>query len=154
MEARRIALIVGGIALAVVLFLAFRPGDDDTPETAETAATTAPSATETAAATTTAPAPPPPPAAAPRTPVERITIEGGRIAGGLRQITVARGEKVTLVVVSDVPDTVHVHGVDLMRDVGPGRVARLTFAAEAAGRYEVELEDAGLQVAQLNVEPG
>jgi hypothetical protein len=102
-------------------------------------------------ATTTAPTPPPPPK--PSALVVRIEISDGDVKGGLQTITVARGRRVTLAVRSDVTDQVHVHGLDVFQNVGPGRVTRVTVEPKIAGRYEIELEAAGLQIAQLNVEP-
>jgi hypothetical protein len=144
MDVRRIGLVVAGVALAVVLFLVFRPADEDDEQAAQTT---------TAVTLTTETAPPPPTATAPapQAQVVRIRIAGGSLEGGLRQIDVELGEELTLVVTSDVADEVHVHGVDVIADVGPGKPARLTFTPAAAGRYEVELEEAGLQIAQLNV---
>ncbi len=41
-----------------------------------------------------------------------------------------------------------------MRDVAPGRPARFSFPAGLEGVFEIELEDVGLQVAELRVRPG
>ena len=55
---------------------------------------------------------------------------------------------------SDVADEVHVHGYDLMADVAPGQAgARSQFTANLTGRFEIELEDRGKQIAQLTVLP-
>jgi len=48
---------------------------------------------------------------------------------------------------------VHVHGYDLMADVAPGKPARIDFTANLTGRFEIELEDRGKQIAQLTVLP-
>ena len=47
----------------------------------------------------------------------------------------------------------HLHGYDLMADVGPGKPATIRFTATAPGRFEIELEDRGLQIAELEVRP-
>jgi hypothetical protein len=60
---------------------------------------------------------------------------------------------VAIVVGSDVADEVHLHGYDKMIDVAPGKPARLAFVASIPGRFEVELEDRGLQVADIEVRP-
>jgi hypothetical protein len=52
-----------------------------------------------------------------------------------------------------VSDHVHLHGYDIVRDVAPGRPAVIRFRATTAGRFEVELEDRGLQIAELEVRP-
>ena len=153
MDARRTALIAAGIVVAVVLFVVLRPGGDDE-ETAANPTTDVTTAVTLTAETETAPAAPtPPPPAAPKPTVVRISIEGGVPAGGVRGITVEEGRKVTLVVTSDVADHVHVHGIDELVDVGPGLAGRLTFTATPAGRFEVELEERGVQIADLKVQP-
>ena len=49
---------------------------------------------------------------------------------------------------------IHVHGYDLVAGVGPGLPpARIRFRATTPGRFEVELEDRRLQIAQLEVRP-
>jgi len=54
---------------------------------------------------------------------------------------------------SDVTDHVHLHGYDIMRDVVAGGQARIAFKAAFPGRFEVELEDRGIQIADLTVRP-
>ena len=60
---------------------------------------------------------------------------------------------VVVTVTSDVADEVHVHGYDLMADVAPGAPATIRFMADAPGRFEIELEDTGVQIAELEVRP-
>ena len=52
---------------------------------------------------------------------------------------------------SDTTDHVHVHGYDLLADVGPGTRGRIRFVANVAGIFEVELEEAGLLLFRLEV---
>jgi hypothetical protein len=40
-----------------------------------------------------------------------------------------------------------------MRDVTPGTPARITFVTSIPGRFEIELENKGLQIADLQVNP-
>jgi len=104
-------------------------------------------------AATTAEAPPATTAAVPA-PVEiRISVVGGRPEGGIRRETLQQGDRVVLVVESDAGGPVHLHGYDLERDVAPGKPARLEFVASLVGRFEVELEDASVQIADLEVRP-
>lgn len=72
--------------------------------------------------------------------------EGGRLQAEL-------GSVVRLVVEADVSDEVHVHGYDLFAEVTPGMPATIEFTADIPGVFEVELEDAGLELAQLVVGP-
>ena len=47
----------------------------------------------------------------------------------------------------------HLHGYDLMADVAPGAPATIRFTADVPGIFEVELEDRGLHIAELEVRP-
>jgi hypothetical protein len=148
----KVVLGLAGAAILVALFVVLRPGDDDDEEASPpppptTATTTRTRATTTTTrATTTKPRPTGPTAI-------RIVVRGGRVVGGLRRARLERGERTVLVVRADVSDHVHLHGYDIMRDVSPGRPARLRFRATIPGRFEVELEDRRLQIAQLEVRP-
>ena len=72
---------------------------------------------------------------------------------GIERASVDEGEQVVLVVRSDVADEVHVHGYDISRDVAAGGTARIRFRATIPGRFEVELEERGVQIAELTVNP-
>ena len=141
----KVLLGLTGVALVVALFFVLRPCDDDE---AATTTETATRATPTTTTTTTRTRPRPP-----RPTIIRITVRGGRVLGGLRFATLEQGKCAVLVVRADVADHVHLHGYDIMRDVAPGRPARLRFRATIPGRFEVELEDRRLQIAQLEVRP-
>jgi FtsP/CotA-like multicopper oxidase with cupredoxin domain len=156
---QRIALVVAAVAVAVLAFVIAQPGDD---EDGGESATTTPAQTETGDASdggATAPAeteePPPPP---PEPQVTRLRLRGGAVIGGVRDIEVERGDTVRIVVTSDAPDEIHLHGYDITREPAPGRPARFRFQAEAEGIFEIEshvAEDAGREplVARLVVEP-
>jgi hypothetical protein len=146
----RLLIVAAGVVVAAMLFVVLRPdGDDD-------AASPPPPPPPTTPTTVPTQPPPPPATTRPKPPaVARvpIVIRGGRPVGGIRRVTVARNRRVVLVVRSDVADHVHLHGYDIMRDVAPGRPAQLAFRATIPGRFEVELEDRGLQVADITVNP-
>lgn len=120
---------------------------------AEEAATTAPTPTETASPPGQAaeedgsPSPTPTPAVRTVT----ITIVGGEPEGGIQRVTVDRGETITLVVTSDAPGTVHVHGYDLTEEVTAEGRAEVTFTADSPGVYEVEIEETNIVIAELEV---
>jgi hypothetical protein len=148
-NAGKLALAAAGIAVVVILFVLLRPDDDSAAPTTPTATSSAP--TETGG-TPTAPT-------TPTTTLEpqgpepvQISFEGGEVTGPRRpEFTV--GDRVVLIVRADVADHVHVHGYDLMRDVAPGAPARISFRADAPGRFEVELEDRHLPLTELVVRP-
>lgn len=143
--------VLTGAALVAGLYFAFRPASEATPAPAPTVATTTESTTEetTTAETTTEQAT----TAAPEVETLRVTVRDGRPAGGIQHLTVRQGDRVRVRVASDVRDHVHVHGYDLMRDVAPGSPATIQFRATLAGRFEVELEDRGIPIAELEVRP-
>jgi hypothetical protein len=141
--ARRILLAAGALVAAVVLFVVLRPDDEQAPPAT---VRTEPTTTETTTTATTTVENPGPLRL-------ELTVRDGRPVGGVRRLDVERGQGVVLVVRSDVADHVHVHGVDLFRDVGPGSPARLRFRSRVAGVIEIELEDRHLLLAELQVRP-
>jgi heme/copper-type cytochrome/quinol oxidase subunit 2 len=81
-----------------------------------------------------------------------VTVQDGQPVGGIQHLTVDKGAHVTVRVTSeDVEDEVHVHGYDLMKDVAPGEPAEIAFQATITGRFEIELENAGVPIAELEV---
>jgi FtsP/CotA-like multicopper oxidase with cupredoxin domain len=155
---QRIALVVAAVAVAILAFVIAQPGDD---EDGGESATTTPAQPETggtdgggATAPTEAEEPPPPP----EPQVARIRMRDGRVVGGAQDIEVERGDTVRIVVASDAPDEIHLHGYDITRNAAPGRPARFRFEAEAEGAFEIESHvaaDAGREplIARLVVEP-
>ena len=130
---RRVALVLAVLGFAVsVLVAACGDDEDESAPASIEAATTAESDTE-------------------RLHWLRITVEGGRPVGGIARPSVSQGDKFSLVVRSDVADHVHVHGYDVIDDVGPGAPARITVVADVPGRFEIELEELGVQIAELQV---
>jgi hypothetical protein len=143
---RALALALCVAALAAGLALASCGGDDEAGDTTQT--TTTVPATETTT-TTTAPPPPPPPK-----PTEvRVRVVGGAPQGGIVRKSVDQGDRVVVIVTSDVSDHVHVHGYDLFGDVAPGIRVRIAFRARIPGRFTIELEDRHAPIAELTVEP-
>jgi hypothetical protein len=122
-------------------------GDVATTETTMTSTDATTTETTTTQATVTTPPPPQKPT------LVRIVVVDGAPKGGIVRETVDKGDRVVLVVKSDVSDHVHLHGYDIMRDVASGRTARLPFKATIPGRFEVELEDRGVQIADITVQP-
>lgn len=80
-----------------------------------------------------------------------IVVEGGAVVDGPRRWAVSVGDSVTLRVSADVADEVHLHGYDHSVEVAPGAPAELSISADIPGIFEVELEDRGLRLADLEV---
>ena len=137
-----LALFGAGLALA-----SCGGGDDESAGTTSAETTTTTTTTDTTTETTTTATTPPPAG-----PTEiRIVIVNGAPKGGIVREKVEKGDRVVLIVRSDVTDHVHLHGYDVMRDVAPGKPARLPFKATIPGRFEVELEDRGVPIADITV---
>jgi heme/copper-type cytochrome/quinol oxidase subunit 2 len=77
----------------------------------------------------------------------------GQPQGGVRRLEYEKGDRVRFKVQSDVADEIHVHGYDLMKDVTAGGTVTFSFPASIEGRFEIELEEAGTQIAELEVDP-
>jgi plastocyanin len=130
MSARtRIALLAAAIVIAVVGFIALKP--DDTKKDKATSTQTS------------RPAPP----------MTRVNVKGGKPVGGIKKITVTKGDQVRFVVNSDVADEIHVHGYDFHKNVKAGGKASFSFQAKIDGEFVVELESRGEQIASLVVNP-
>jgi hypothetical protein len=134
--AGRIALLVSVAVVAVVAFIILKPSDSSDKQSS------VPSTVGT-----TAKAPPSPP------PIANVRVKDGKPVGGIQDLEFAKGDTVQFAVTSDVADEVHVHGYDLMKDIAPGETVNFSFPASITGIFEVELEDAGEQIAQLRVDP-
>ena len=139
------ALTIAATAAAALLLAGC--GGDDTASTTTTAeTTTAETTTETETTETTTTAETTPTTVA-------IVVSGGKVNGGIQRPKVDQGDHVVIVVTSDVADEVHLHGYDLHADVEAGGKARIPFVATIPGRFEVELEEKGLQLAEITVTP-
>lgn len=85
--------------------------------------------------------------------VFRVTVVKGRPVGGIKRPVVKKGKLVRIVVVTDLGETVHLHGYDLERVVRPGRPVAFQFVAKLPGRFELELHEPDALLAQLTVKP-
>jgi hypothetical protein len=153
--------VVGILVLAVVLFFVLRPDDDSTPA-AQTGAAETPTATTTTQETTTevtttveTTTETAPTTTGPDVLPQRVVVDvqDGQPVGGIQQVDVQQDAQVLLVVRSDTADEVHVHGYDLEAAVAPGAPARISFRADIAGVFEVELHELDIEIAELTVSP-
>jgi hypothetical protein len=144
-------ILAGAVAAVAVLFVVLRGGGDD--GTGTNAATTTTPATTTSATTTEEATTEATTTAAVAPTIVNVEVSGGKVVGGPQTHEVPFKKRLILVVTSDIADEVHVHGYDLMKDVEAGGTATIAFKADVPGQFEVELEDRGLQIAELTVEP-
>jgi hypothetical protein len=144
MQSRAISavVVVALVAAAVVLFVVLSDDDGDSDQAA--------SGTTTTATTTTTKEQ----QAKPKPEVTTIVVNGGEPVGGVQELAYTSGDEVRFDVQSDVAEEVHVHGYDILKEVEPGKPVSFEFPADIEGGFEVELEGAHVQIAELTVEPG
>ena len=73
--------------------------------------------------------------------------------GGIKKLNFNKGDQISFRVVSDTADEIHVHGYDLMKDVPKDGSVTFSFKGSIDGRFVVELENHGEQIAELDVAP-
>lgn len=141
------------ILVGAVLALAGCGGNSESADSTETT-TSAATTTETAPETTTETTPETTPetTSAPTRKTITIRVVGGKPEGGIARPKIEKGEKVLLVVRSDTADELHLHGYDISREIAAGGTARIAFVAKIPGRFELELENSGVQLADLTVQ--
>ena len=142
MHARLLARLLAPATVLVLLAGCSAGNDVAAPRTPDAAPTSAAVATSAAA---------PEPSPTPSAQVIEVSYAGGEISGVESQVPVKVGEQVLLRVTSDVAEEIHVHGYDLYADIPAGGTGEVTFAAELAGRWEVELHKAGRPLFTLRV---
>jgi FtsP/CotA-like multicopper oxidase with cupredoxin domain len=149
-NAQRLLLLGGAVVVLAVALIVLSGGSDNanngatTTATAPVATAPAPGATTTITATTPAPA----------AQFTTIVVKGGKPVGGVKTITVRKGDQVRIEVTS--PDTtseIHLHGYDVKRELKAGDSVRFSFVANAEGIFEMELEQTAVQIAKIVVEP-
>lgn len=164
-QSQRIGLVLVAVVLVVGGFIVARGSSSDSSTTAAGSPSTSTVALQTtttvarapaggtvtktvthpASTTTTARAKPAPPAA----PV--VLVRGGKPSGGIKKLSFKGGNEIRFTVSSDVADEIHVHGYDLKKDVKAGGKVSFAFKGDIEGVFEVELENAGVQIASLKV---
>jgi hypothetical protein len=85
-------------------------------------------------------------------PTITVVVQGDDVVEGSGRHDVDLGSDVTIEVTSDSDNEVHVHGYDLHADVGPDQPAVIQFTADIPGIFEVELEDNGKLLFELQVQ--
>lgn len=85
--------------------------------------------------------------------VPTIEVRDGEPVGGVQTLEFSAGEEVRFRVSSDAAEEIHVHGYDIAKDVPAGGTIEFDFPAELEGIYEAELEELGVQIAELRINP-
>ena len=85
--------------------------------------------------------------------VPTIVVRDGEPVDGVQELEYQAGEEVRFRVSSDKAEEIHVHGYDLAKDVSAGGTVEFAFPADLEGIYEAELEELGVQIAELQINP-
>lgn len=85
--------------------------------------------------------------------VPTIVVRNGEPVGGIKELEYSAGEQVRFRVSSDEAEEIHVHGYDFSQNVPAGGTIEFDFPAELEGIYEAELEEQGVQIAELRINP-
>jgi hypothetical protein len=149
---QRLALIFGAVVVLVAGYLLLQGGSDDNSKnsSATTSTATQPAAQGTATSgdgTSSTPSKPAPP------PVATVRVVDAKPVGGVKKLDFNKGDQIRFRVVSDTADEIHVHGYDFMKDVPAGGSVTFSFKGSIDGRFVVELENHGQQIAELDVAP-
>jgi hypothetical protein len=80
-----------------------------------------------------------------------VTFGGGQVDGGVVRYAVPRGAPVEVMVFSDVADLVHLHRYERFSYVTAGASTTVRFVADLPGLVDVELEQRGVLLTQLQI---
>ena len=79
------------------------------------------------------------------------SVAGGTVTVEQDRFEVAKGADVVIRVTDDVEEPIHLHGYDIETDAAPGQPAEIAFTADVPGVFEVELEDSGTLLFEIEV---
>jgi hypothetical protein len=79
------------------------------------------------------------------------SVSDGELTVDDSRFEVDLGSTLAIIVESDVADHVHVHGYDLFGEIEPGVPVEMVFVADVPGVFEVELEDSGTFLFEIQV---
>jgi hypothetical protein len=68
----------------------------------------------------------------------RLQLKNAEIVGGTQTMTAKKDDIVRIVVSSDAPDQVHLHGYDIEKEATPDKPAVIRFKANIEGSFELE----------------
>jgi len=85
--------------------------------------------------------------------IPTVVVRDGEPVGGVQDLEFSAGEQIRFRVSSDAAEEIHVHGYDLAKDVPAGGTVEFDFPAELEGIYEAELEELGVQIIELRINP-
>lgn len=145
MMGKVVAFILAGIAVSGALWLELRPQHDQTIVTLAAVAAVPASGTPSTNREQ--------PELSPRREIFEINIRNGKAVSGSTLLQVYEGDEITLKIVSDRSDELHLHGYDLHADLVPGETTTLAFTATRTGRFGMEMHRSHADLGALEVYP-
>jgi len=85
--------------------------------------------------------------------VPTVVVRDGEPVGGVQTLEFDAGDEIRFQVSSDAAEEIHVHGYDVSKEVPAGGTIEFDFPADLEGIYEAELEQLGVQIAELRINP-
>jgi hypothetical protein len=82
-----------------------------------------------------------------------VEVRDGQPVGGPKELTVAKGDTVTIEVSVDAPQEIHVHGYELEAEATPDAPAVIEFTADLEGVFDVESHTSEALLAKVVVQP-
>ena len=138
MTIRLVAFTFLGIALTGALWLAFKPQNGSSGTLSPTVGAVPVGGRESS------------------TPVQEvfeIEVKAGRVVSGSAVLQAHEGDEITIKIVSDRSDEVHLHGYDLHGEIEPGETTVLAFKATRTGRFGLEMHRSHIEAGTLEVYP-
>lgn len=80
-----------------------------------------------------------------------VKLVKGQPSGGPRNFKAKVGDRVMFDISSDEAHSVHLHGYDVESDVEAGGAAMIEITANDSGSFEIEVEDTGTLIGNLEV---
>lgn len=147
MTGKVVAFILVGIAVSGALWLGFKPQHDGFrtlfPAVAAVPAGEMPPTNREQ----------PTPDLSVRQELFEINIQNGRVVSGSTLLQVHEGDEITLKIISDRSDEVHLHGYDLHAHIVAGETTTLAFTATRTGRFGLEMHRSHAELGALEVYP-
>ena len=146
---QRWGLLVLAVVVLVVGYILLRPKNDNTNDTASATVTqvvTVNDGKTTTTETTTKPAKPQ---------IQTITVKDGQPVGGVKELDFHKGDTIAFKVTGNAPGgEVHFHGYDIAKEI-PQAGGSVVYKVPATieGIFEVEMEDTGVQIGKVVVQP-
>jgi FtsP/CotA-like multicopper oxidase with cupredoxin domain len=153
---RRVALALGTVAVLVVAFLLLRGGGNDnggSGSSGSAQSTTQQSQPSSAQQQSTSTGSSSSSQGAQKPAVAVLRVTNGKPANGVQKLSFKQGDQIRFLVRSTTKVPIHFHGYDVEKEAAPGKPAVYNVKGSISGRFVVEVESTGTQIAEIDVTP-